>query len=379
MADLAFAMGANQGTVHEFEKAIARVLGVGFSCCTGSGAAAMYYILKAMTRLSDKKEVVLPAYTAAIAVLPVLRAGLVPRLADVSLDGFNAEAGSLLDAVGKDTLAVVPTHLFGIPVDAAGLRDSVAGGAFVLEDAAQSMGSKLRGAHTGSMGDAGILSFQRGKNLSTYKGGAALTSREDLAGHISAEACATPSSGMLQSMAMALRIAMVSAVVHPLAYGLMHRMASKLKSTSVHDTFDTSAYTPYRASVGLKLIGRLDALSFDRQAKGDFLLSALSETDGIILPRLPDGALAAFSQFPVIVEDASRIQKLQWRLWERGLETSRLYLRPIHMVYDLGYPRSPDPFPNATYIAEHLLLIPVHHYVNQAGLEAVADTFGEVI
>ena len=43
---------------------------------TNSGTTAFYLILKALKKLSDKTEVVLPAYTAPSLILPIRKAGL---------------------------------------------------------------------------------------------------------------------------------------------------------------------------------------------------------------------------------------------------------------------------------------------------------------
>jgi dTDP-4-amino-4,6-dideoxygalactose transaminase len=53
----------------------------------------------------------------------------------------------------------------------------------VVEDAAESLGSKFRNRHTGTFGNLGILSFNGNKIITTGGGGAILTSNELLASH----------------------------------------------------------------------------------------------------------------------------------------------------------------------------------------------------
>lgn len=382
MSDLAHALLASRADVRVFEAALASSLGARHAVCAGSATAAMYYILKAMKRLSAdpaRVEVVLPAYTAGAPVLAVRRAGLVPRLAEVSLSSFQTEPESFARAVTDRTLAVVPTDLFGIPVDTARLRAMLPPEVFVLEDAAQAMGSKLGGRAAGTMGDAGIVSFQRGKNMSTYAGGAALTDRDDIAEILARESGAAAWPGLTGRAAYAAKLALVSAVIHPRVYGMAHRLVSPLKSTTLHEEFETGAYTPFRAAVGMRLLARLEALSCERRGKGEHLMSALAGVKGITLPTLPDSAEAAFAQFPLLVADVSRTEPLRAAILRVGIETTRFYLKPLHRLVELGYDREPDPFPDATYLAEHLLLIPVHRYVGAPDLDAVVEAVKEAL
>ena len=57
----------------------------------------------------------------------------------------------------------------------------------MIEDAAQSFSSRLRGKHVGTIGDVGVFSFGMYKNLNTFLGGMLVTSREDLIKDLSDE------------------------------------------------------------------------------------------------------------------------------------------------------------------------------------------------
>jgi dTDP-4-amino-4,6-dideoxygalactose transaminase len=65
-------------------------------------------------------------------------------------------------------------------------------------------------------------------------------------------------------------------------------------------------------------------------------------------------------------------------LFRRGIDTARMYGRPIHRIYDLGYPESPDPFPGATGLSERLLVLPTHPGVTERNLGIVVETFKEM-
>jgi perosamine synthetase len=73
-------------------------------------------------------------------------------------------------------------HTFGHPVDVDGLLAVAHDFRLALvEDAAESLGSTLRGRHTGTFGLIGTLSFNGNKTITTGGGGAILTNDPDLA------------------------------------------------------------------------------------------------------------------------------------------------------------------------------------------------------
>jgi len=70
------------------------------------------------------------------------------------------------------TKAIIPVHLYGHPADMDPIL-ALAGryGLEVIEDNAQAFGAECKGRKTGSLGDAGCLSFYPSKNLGAYGDG----------------------------------------------------------------------------------------------------------------------------------------------------------------------------------------------------------------
>ena len=72
--------------------------------------------------------------------------------------------------------ACVPMHTFGHPVDLDALvQVSARWGLYLVEDAAESLGSFYKGKHTGTFGEVGVLSFNGNKIITTGGGGMILT------------------------------------------------------------------------------------------------------------------------------------------------------------------------------------------------------------
>jgi dTDP-4-amino-4,6-dideoxygalactose transaminase len=108
------------------------------------------------------------------------------------------------------------------------------------------------------------------------------------------------------------------------------------------------------------------------------LYDALKSIEGVTVPRIIDGASPSYNHMPVMIEEKEKIAPLMKLLFRRGIDTARMYERPIHRIYDLGYPDSPDPFPKAAELSERLLVLPAHPGVTKRDLGIVIETFKEM-
>ena len=162
--------------MNKLENKISRLLNRKYCLVTGSGSTSMYLIF-----LTCKKKgiVIFPTITCIQAVNAAIFAGMKPLFCDVSLNDFTMNVGSLkkiLDKHKKNVQMIVPTHVFGNSCDLGKIIEIARKRKiFVLEDAAQSLGSKINDKRTGSIGDASIVSFGHTKILDCGGGGGILT------------------------------------------------------------------------------------------------------------------------------------------------------------------------------------------------------------
>jgi len=110
-----------------------------------------------------------------------------------------------------------------------------------------------------------------------------------------------------------------------------------------------------------------------RIINGKILLNIFGNRADFIVPLVKPEWEVAFNQFPLIVKDLSLRAEIQRRLLAAGIETSLLYERPLHHIFPELNPTGSEPFPQATYLAEHLLLIPTHAQVRQSHLAIIQD------
>ncbi len=118
-------------------------------------------------------EVITPAMSFVATANVIARVGARPVFVDVDLDTRNIDLDAVERAITPATMALMPVHFAGLPVDMERLYGIADGhGLRVIEDAAHAIGSGLPGRRIGSQGDLVCFSFHPNKNMTTLEGGA---------------------------------------------------------------------------------------------------------------------------------------------------------------------------------------------------------------
>ncbi|MBN1255238.1 MAG: DegT/DnrJ/EryC1/StrS family aminotransferase [Deltaproteobacteria bacterium] len=336
---------------------------------TGSGTCALYLILKSLKRIyPDKKTVILPAYTAPVLKLPCDKAGLKIALCDISLEDYGYDFKNLSSIVDSDVLCIVSVELFGIPPEVAGIKKFRVP---IIDDAAQAMGSICKGKMAGTMGTAGIVSFHRGKNLSTYSGGGLFSCSVELTKVIEKEVSLLPRSVWKKEIFAFMKVLAISSLINPSVYAILEPFLRPFKSRSLHHSFECSAQTRFQEKLGGLLLHRIDGITRKRVENGEILYEGLKGVVGVLLHKNREGTEIAYNQFPLVFEDPAKVEAIQRKLWNAGIETTRQYLKPLHHHFDLGY-REKE-FPIAQKVSQGLLLFPTHYGVNAKDIEMGID------
>jgi dTDP-4-amino-4,6-dideoxygalactose transaminase len=163
-----FILGTN---VAALEQEVAAYLGSNYAVGVGSGTDALVLALRAMDiGLGD--EVIVPTYTFFSTAEAVMLLGATPIFVDIDPRTYCLNVHQAAERITAKTKAVIPVHLYGHSADLAPLLDLAGAHGFkVVEDNAQAFGAEYKGRKTGSLGDAGCLSFFPSKNLGAYGDG----------------------------------------------------------------------------------------------------------------------------------------------------------------------------------------------------------------
>lgn len=176
LADARFILGPN---VQAFEQECADYLGVKHAIGCASGTDALHLALLA-AGIKAGDEVITSAFTFIATAEAIRYIGAVPVFVDIDPATLNIDITKIAAAITDKTAAIMPVHLFGQAADMDEIQ-SLADqhGLLIVEDCAQSFGSKYKDRMTGSIGIAAGFSFFPSKNLGCYGDGGLITTNDD--------------------------------------------------------------------------------------------------------------------------------------------------------------------------------------------------------
>lgn len=322
-----------------------------------SGTAAFCIALKSLSELSNKKEVIIPAYTPLALIVAIKKSGLKTVLCDISLNTLNLNIEDLKNKVTKNTLCIMPVYLFGIfhPIDEI-LKIARNNNIFVLDDCAQSflVDSKEKG-------DVVLISFNRGKNFTTFSGGALLGNNDEIFESIYKNYNEIPKQNLLTKFDTFIKLLAFSLIKNKYLYNLLYFVIKKFKDERIPVNIKVKKYTDWQSSIGLNLLKKIDELNKTRYNNTIGSIEGFKKYDIFQIPNINE--MSHINRFPLIVKDIKIKEKIINNLTKKGIEVSTMYNKPVHHIFDLGYKK--DEFPNAIYLADHLIALPVHPLVTR--------------
>lgn len=156
------------------ENEMKELFGVKNALTMTSGMAALVSGLTALG-IGPGNQVIVPAYTYIATAMAVVAVGAIPVIAECD-ETLTIDPEDVKRKITPATKAIIPVHIQGFPCN----MDAICAIAKehdlkIVEDACQADGGKYHGKRLGTIGDAGALSFNMYKLISTGEGGALLT------------------------------------------------------------------------------------------------------------------------------------------------------------------------------------------------------------
>lgn len=172
----------------EFEKNLAKYLGVRFANLVNSGSSANLLAFMTLTSplLGDRQvkrgdEIITVACGFPTTVTPMLQYGAVPVFVDVTIPQYNIDVTMLEEALSDKTKAVMVAHTLGNPFDLKSVKEFCdKHKLWLVEDNCDALGSTYtidgETKFTGTIGDIGTSSFYPPHHMTMGEGGAVYTS-----------------------------------------------------------------------------------------------------------------------------------------------------------------------------------------------------------
>lgn len=175
--------------VDAFETEFAAAVGAPHALALSSGTAALHLALL-LADVGPGDEVLVSTLTFVASVNPIVYLGATPVFIDSERSSWNMDPALLQEALadracrGRLPKAVVVVHLYGQSAD----LDAIAGacsryGVTMIEDAAEALGASYKGRAPGTIGAAGIYSFNGNKIITTAGGGMLVSPDPALVAH----------------------------------------------------------------------------------------------------------------------------------------------------------------------------------------------------
>ena len=175
--------------VESFQREFAATVGVSHALATISGTAALHLALQ-LVGVGQGDEVFVSTLTFAASVNPIRYLGGTPVLVDSERESWNMDPHLLAQALqeraktGKLPKAVVVVHLYGQSADMDPILEAC--GKYrlpLIEDAAEALGATYKGRPVGTLGRAGVFSFNGNKIITTSGGGMLVSEDRRLVTH----------------------------------------------------------------------------------------------------------------------------------------------------------------------------------------------------
>jgi dTDP-4-amino-4,6-dideoxygalactose transaminase len=167
--------------IDEFELQVAKYTGTKYAAALTTGTAALQLALR-LVGVGKGDYVICQSLTFVASANSILYNGALPIFVDSETKTWGMDPELLEKAIlhcvslEKKPKAIVPVHLYGMPVNMVEImRIAKKYRIPVIEDAAEALGSSINGKMCGSFGDFGIISFNGNKIITTSGGGMLLS------------------------------------------------------------------------------------------------------------------------------------------------------------------------------------------------------------
>jgi len=322
-----------------FEKNISKKCDTKYAVALNSGTDAL---ILGLILLGVKKgdEVITPPNSFISSTSSIVNVGARPVFVDV-LPDQNINPELIEKSITKKTKAIMPVHLTGRIAEMKEImRLSIKYGIPVIEDAAQSIGSKYYQKKSGSFGDIGCFSAHPLKNLNALGDSGFLTTNNI----------------NFYKKALAMR-----------NHGLVER--NKVKNFGFLSRMDV-----LQASILNYRIKNLNKIIKKRRQNAKFYLENIDKKKFLLINEKK----YQFNTYHTFVIQTKNRKKLINFLSKKGIATAIHYPIPIHLqpaAKYLGYKK--NDFPETEKQSKRILTLPIHQNLLRNEIKKIVDSLNE--
>jgi dTDP-4-amino-4,6-dideoxygalactose transaminase len=340
-----------------FEEDFKNYVGAKHAIAVNSCTAGLELTLEAAD-VGPGDEVITTPLTFCATANVIVHRGAKPIFVDVERHTGNIDPDCIEKAITPKTKAIIPVHLYGRPCKMDEILDIAhRHGLYVIEDAAHATEALYQGRKIGNIGDATVFSFYVTKNMTTGEGGMVTTNRD--------------------SWAERVRVSRL--------HGLS-KDAWKRYSADGFQPYDvqTAGYkfnmTDIQAALGIHQLARLEDNLRTRQRYWAMYEDAFHDLHEIVTPcpTSEDGSAGdrhARHLFTILVKP--EVAGVSRSALVNALRTlnicTGIHFLALHLstYYRRTFGYQPGDFPNAEYIADRTISLPLSVAISEGDVQDV--------
>ena len=328
--------------VESFEDQFSNYCGSKFTIGVANGLDALVLSLKSLD-IGMGDEVIVPANTFIATWLAVSEVGAIPVPVEPNPLTYNIDVEEIQKAITPQTKAIIPVHLFGQPADLDPiLLLAKQHNLFIIEDAAQAIGSRYKEKKIGAHGDLVCWSFYPGKNLGAFGDAGAISTNNE---------------------ALANKIRSLS------NYGSNQKY--------IHNFIGmNSRLDPMQAAILKVKLRFLDSWIDRRKNIASVYSSTFKDHPDFKIPYVPDWAEPVWHLYVI---NSNHRNKIQNNLTENGIETIIHYPIPPHLqdAYSKILPTNIS-LPVTECLAQNILSLPIGPHLLEAQYSYVIECLNKI-
>lgn len=360
-----------------FTEIIKNTAGAKYCWLVNSGRTANYLILKSLNQMTGgtKNEIVIPAYTCFSVPASIAKAGLKVRLVDIEPQTLDYDYNKLSRCDLSKSLAILPVNLFGIVSNWGMLRSFVEGkDVYLVDDSAQTFGLSYNGVKCGSLGDVGFYSFGRGKNLTTYSGGAIVTNNDKIAEYIEKNVRELPSPGSVNDLRILMEFVFYAVMMRPWLYWIPDRLPFLALGKTIYDeNFTVELMSRSQKAIGPVIFARFAKIAHTRISNSSLLVARIKTIGNYSIPGGQEKADIPYIRLPILAKDESTRNLVISELRRKEIGASAMYPSVISEIPSIKslLVNSDDDFSGSREVSRRLFTLPTHAYLTQKDIENI--------
>jgi len=338
--------------IEEFEQLLANYLGLDYCVAFNSGTSAGHAALLTIG-VKPHDEIIVPSFTFISTANWIKMVTGETKFVDIEEQNLGIDPKNLEKIISKKTKLIIPVHYAGLPCKIKEISNVAEKKKIpLIEDCAESLGSKINNKLTGTIGKLSIFSFAQNKVLTTGEGGAITTNSKKFNEKLKL----IRSHGRVEQQ---------------------NYFSSNIKSKYISLGFNWRM-SSLTAALGISQLRKLDKLINLRRKNANYYSSRLQKIDEIKVPKEPPNCVHVYQLYSILLPNEKIRNRLMLFLTKRGV-MSKVFFSPIHLTdfYKKEHQFDKRKLPITEAVSKRILSLPMYPGLKKEELDYVTNTILE--